>query len=109
MFKIKGVPILVVIHIIKFLVTAPRTPITIGTTNIIIIIIIFVAVVVIIMPNVSQSFPLLIIGLTYPMSNTLLRILAVPKRHTLCSSSSSLTMSSTSNHFLRLVDISKAQ
>ena len=60
MFKIKGVPILVVIHIIKFLVTAPRTPITIGTTNIIIIItiiiiIIVVVVVVVIMPNVSQS------------------------------------------------------
>ena len=32
------------------------------------------------------------------------RSLAVPKRHTICSSSSSLATSSTCNHFLRLVD-----
>lgn len=38
------------------------------------------------------------------MSTTFLRILAVPKRHTLRSSSSSLATSSTCNHFLRLVD-----
>ena len=40
---------------------------------------------------------------------TLLGILAVPKRYTFCSSSSYLTMTSTSNQFLRLVGISKAQ
>ena len=38
------------------------------------------------------------------MSTTFLRILAVPKKHTLRSSSSSLATSSTCNHFLRLVD-----
>ena len=32
------------------------------------------------------------------------RSLAVPKRHNICSSSSSLATSSTCNHFLRLVD-----
>ena len=57
--------------------------------------------------NVSQSFshyvpwpwvltfPLLNIGVTYPMAHTLLRILAAPKRHTFYGSSSSLATSST--------------
>ena len=42
-----------------------------------------------------HTFPLLNIGVTYPMAHTLLRILAVPKRHTFYDSSSSLATSST--------------
>ena len=42
-----------------------------------------------------RTFPLLNISVTYPMSHTLLKILAVPKRHTFYSSSSSLATSST--------------
>lgn len=39
------------------------------------------------------------IGVTYPMSNTLLRTLSALKRHTFCRSFNSLATSSTFNHF----------
>ena len=42
-----------------------------------------------------RTFAPLNIGVAYPMSHTLLRILAVPKRHNFCNSSSSLATSST--------------